>query len=50
MNVVAKDGTIVTYGVAVRRCRMTFLNGHATDVNSPESRFLSHLPSWLRRM
>jgi len=50
VNVVAKDGTIVTYGVAVRRCLMTFLNGQVTDVNSPESRLLSHLPSWLRRM
>lgn len=50
VNVVAKDGTIVTYGVAVRRCRMIFLNGQVTDVNSPESRLLSHLPSWLRRM
>lgn len=50
VKVVAKDGTIVTYGVAVRRCRMIFLNGQVTDVNSPESRLLSHLPSWLRRM
>ncbi len=50
VNVVANDGIIVTYGVAVSRCRMIFLNGQVTDVNSPESRLLSHLPSWLRRM
>ena len=50
VNVVAKDGTIVTYGVAVRRCRVTFLNGQVIDMNSPEFHLLSHLPRLLRRM
>lgn len=50
VNVVAKHGTIVTYGAAVCESRMIVINGLVTNVNSPEFRLLSRLRSWLRRM
>ncbi len=50
VNVVAKHGTIVTYGAAVSGSRMICLNWVSYNVNSLESRLLSHLRSWLRKM
>ena len=44
-NIVAKNGTIVTYGVAVRQYRTIFSNDQVTDMSSPESHLLSHPPS-----